>query len=192
MTDAAPPRAALSTMWAVQRPFEGDRIADFVTAAATAGFAGIEINHSMDAAQARTLIDAARAMGIEARSLHAPAPWALVEGHHPRAHLRGRENRTLNLASLDEAERELAVAHHLRSIDQARAHGMSAVVVHLGGVGNLDVTIDAEDWLRARYVEWFDALEAAAPAAPARRPPPSDAWLEHAHLARTQRAGAQP
>jgi len=184
-------------MWAVQPRFEGARIVDFVAAAAEAGFAGIEVNHSMDAGQARALVEAARAAGLEARSLHAPAPWSLVDGRAPGLHLHGRENRTLNLASLDEAERALAVEHHVRSIEAARAHGMRAVVVHLGGVGDLDVTIDAEDWLRARYVEWFAALE-GSPAAEdpgpggTRRPPPSEAWFEHVHLARAQRAEAAP
>jgi sugar phosphate isomerase/epimerase len=147
----APPHAALSTMWAVQPRFEAD-IASFLTAAAEAGFAGIEVNHSMDPRQARTLIEAAHATGLEARSLHAPAPWALVDGDGPLA---GRENRTLNLASLDEAERRLAVAHHVRSIEVAARASMRAVVVHLGGIGELDAALPTEDWLRREYLEWF-------------------------------------
>ncbi len=175
-------------MWAVQPRFEGARIVDFVSAAAEAGFAGIEVNHSMDASQARALAEAARDAGIEARSLHAPAPWSLVGG---------RENRTLNLASRDEGERALAVEHHVRSIEAARAHGMRAVVVHLGGIGALDVTIDAEEWLRARYAEWFAALATSSVseqgrAVDERRPPPTADWLEHVHLARAARAAAAP
>ncbi|MSP22367.1 MAG: hypothetical protein EXR66_05035 [Dehalococcoidia bacterium] len=151
MTAIPLPRAALSTMWAVQPRFEAD-IASFLTVAAEAGFAGIEVNHSMDPRQARTLIEAARATGLEARSLHAPAPWSLVDGGSTASHLHGRENRTLNLASLDEAERRLAVEHHARSIQVAAQASMTAVVVHLGGVGHLDVTLPAEDWLRAAYL----------------------------------------
>ncbi|MFN8637994.1 MAG: TIM barrel protein [Dehalococcoidia bacterium] len=151
------PRASLSTMWAVQPRFEGDRIADFPAAAAEAGFAGIEINHSMDLRQARTLLEAARAFGVETRTLHAPAPSSLVEGAPPG--LSGRENRTLNLASLDETERRLAVAHHIASIEFAARARMQAVVVHLGGIYQLDVTIPAEDWLRARYLEWYATFE---------------------------------
>lgn len=184
-------------MWAVQPRFEGARIADFVMAAAEAGFAGIEVNHSMDEEQARALVKAARAQGIEARSMHAPAPWSLVDGRGLREHLHGRENRTLNLASLDETERALAVDHHIRTIEAARAFGMSAVVVHLGGIGELDATIGAEDWLRARYVEWFTALD-ASPAAEGRglvavrHPSPTEDWLEHLHLAQVRRAEAAP
>ncbi len=112
------PRAALSTMWAVQARFEGPRIASFINAAAEAGFAGIEVNHSMDAEQAKTLVEVARASGIEVGSIHAPAPWSLVASSSSK-HLDGRENRTLNLASLDEAERALAVEHHVRTIEAA-------------------------------------------------------------------------
>ena len=147
MTTPPLPRAALSTMWAVQPRFEDD-LASFLAVAAEAGFAGIEVNHSMDPRQTRTLIEAARATGLEARSLHAPAPWALIEG----GPYQGRENRTLNLASLDEAERRLAVEHHIRSIEVAAHASMTAVVVHLGAIGPLDTTLEGEEWLRREYL----------------------------------------
>jgi sugar phosphate isomerase/epimerase len=142
-------------MWAVQPRFEAD-IAAFLTTAAEAGFAGIEVNHSMDPRQAQTLIEAARGTGLEPRSLHAPAPWSLIDS----GAYAGRENRTLNLASLDEAERRLAVQHHIRSIEVAARASMQAVVVHLGGIGDLDATLPAEDWLRAAYLNALSSVGA--------------------------------
>jgi sugar phosphate isomerase/epimerase len=59
-------------------------------------------------------------------SIHAPAPLE----QHPTAGW----NRDLNLASLDEAERELAVRFTQRSIDLAAEAGARFVVVHIGRV----------------------------------------------------------
>ena len=116
----APPPVALSTMWAVQPRFERDLPA-FAERARELGYGAIEINHSMDAAQARALL-AQDTLPVTA--VHAPAPLEREPG-------RG-ENRALDLASADGAEREAAVRHARRSIDLAAEAGAGHVVVHLG------------------------------------------------------------
>ena len=172
---SALPRPALSTMWAVQPHFEHDLEA-FVRRAAELGFAGIEVNHSMDAAQVRAALDAAPRHGLEVTSLHAPAPLEVVDG---------RENRTFNLAGIDEAERSLAVAHHLRSIDVAADADVHTLVVHLGSVGDDAAALDGERWLRTHYdrrerpdiaEEWPARVEAAR----AERASMAGPWLEAA------------
>lgn len=167
-------------MWAVQPRFEADSRA-FLKTAAELGFAGIEVNHSMDPQQTQALVEGARALGLEARSLHAPAPWTLIEG----GPLAGRENRTLNLAALDEAERRLAVEQHARSLEVAARASMAAVVVHLGGIGDLDVTLAGEDWLRAAYLHSASHVRAPGLAPPS---PSQTEWLEHVDAARRERA----
>ena len=114
---------ALSTMWAMQPRFERDLPA-FIDRAAELGFGAIEINHSMDAEH----VAAIRSHGsVTVASVHAPAP---LEQHSRRGW-----NRELNLASIDEEERQLAVQYTLRSIALAAGVGARAVVVHLGQVG---------------------------------------------------------
>ncbi|MEZ4502707.1 MAG: sugar phosphate isomerase/epimerase [Dehalococcoidia bacterium] len=169
---SALPRPALSTMWAVQPRFERDLDA-FVRRAAELGFAGIEVNHGMDAWQLREAFEAAGRYGLEVTSLHAPAPLELVEAFD------GRENRTLNLAALDEAERGTAVEHHLRSLEVAAAHEVGRVVVHLGGIGALDESLASERWLRTH----FDRRE---------RPDIAEEWDERLEAARAERASVAP
>jgi sugar phosphate isomerase/epimerase len=135
-------------MWAVQPRFEAD-ILSFLDASLELGFGAIEVNHSMDLPQTSALLARARERGVEVTSVHAPAPWGRIDD----GPLAGRENRTLNLSSLDEGERRLAVAEHARSIEVAGAAGVRAVVVHLGSVGDLDVRLPDEVWLRAAYLE---------------------------------------
>jgi len=108
-------------MWAVQPRFERNLHA-FMEQAAALGFAAIELNHSMDAQQVGAAL-ASRALPIA--SVHAPAPLERIAG--------GRENRTLDLSSLDEQERALAIRHTIRSIEVAAEAGAPHVVVHLGG-----------------------------------------------------------
>ena len=119
--DVVPPPLALSTMWAVQPRFEHDLLA-FMERASALGFSAIELNHSMDAQQVGAAL-ASRALPVA--SVHAPAPLERLPG--------GRENRALDLSSLDEQERLLAVRHTLRSIEVAAEGGARHVVVHLGG-----------------------------------------------------------
>ncbi len=109
-------------MWAVQPRFERD-LGAFLDRAAELGFSGVEINHSMDAAQAGAIL-AQRRLPVVA--VHAPAPLE----RHPSAGW----NRSLDLAAEDEAERALAVRYTQRSIDLAAQAGARIVVVHLGAV----------------------------------------------------------
>ena len=123
---SAPP-AALSTMWAVQPRFERDLPA-FVDRALELGYGAVEVNHSMDAAQ----IDAIRGHGgLPVTGVHAPAPR--------ERHSRRGWSTDLNLASLDEGERELAVRYSRRSIETAADVGAPVVVVHLGEVGGAEL-----------------------------------------------------
>lgn len=171
--DVVPPPLALSTMWAVQPRFEHDLLA-FMEQASALGFSAIELNHSMDAQQVGAAL-ASRALPVA--SVHAPAPLERLPG--------GRENRALDLSSLDEQERQLAVRHTRRSIEVAAEGGARHVVVHLGGsapggrgvlagerrlrelytrrdllAGEWDRTIDTTVRERARHVE--PVLAAAA------------------------------
>lgn len=109
-------------MWAVQPRFQHDLHA-FLERAAELGYAGVEINHSMDAQMAGAIL----ASGVlPVTSVHAPAPL--------ERHVTAGWNRELNLASTDEAERALAVEFTNRSIDLAAEAGARFVVVHLGGI----------------------------------------------------------
>ena len=119
---AAPPAAALSTMWAVQPRFQHD-LGAFLERAAELGFSGVEINHSMDAAQVGAIL-AQRLLPVVA--VHAPAPLE----RHPSAGW----NRLLDLAAEEPAERALAVRYTQRSIELAAQAGARIVVVHLGAV----------------------------------------------------------
>jgi sugar phosphate isomerase/epimerase len=111
-------RFLLSTMYAQTARFDDGAV--FAAFAADAGFDGVEISHST----AEDKIRAIAASDYPAiGSVHQPAPYRTVEGR-PNAHL--------NLAGLDEGERELAVQHTLDSIRLAAEVGARAVVVHLG------------------------------------------------------------
>ncbi len=112
---------ALSTMYAQQPRFEdGGAFARFARAA---HFDGIEISHSTPAEKVSAIV-AAGALPVV--SVHAPAPFRVLDD--------GRPNGALNLASLDEREREEAVREALRSVELAERLGAERVVVHLGHV----------------------------------------------------------
>ena len=102
-----PATPALSTMWTVQPRFERDLPA-FLARAAELGFGAVEVNHSMDAQQVRAVLDSG---ALPVTAVHAPAPLESTDA--------GVENRDLNLASLDEQERNLALDFHHRTIDIA-------------------------------------------------------------------------
>ncbi|MCK9495812.1 MAG: sugar phosphate isomerase/epimerase [Dehalococcoidia bacterium] len=168
----ASPVPALSTMWAVQPRFEGDLPA-FLERAGELGFAGVEVNHSMDAAQVGAILGRVALGGVRVTGVHAPAPLRSVPG-------RG-ENRALNLASTDEEERALAVADHLVSVDLAAEAGAQVVVVHLGGVGA--TMLAGERRLRGMYErrellasEWDAAIDETVRDRAAQAGP----WLEAA------------
>ena len=125
-------RLSFSTMWAQQERFAD--LARFRSAVAAMGYDAIEVSHSTDEAGLNVLLSYG---DIPISSLHAPAPRrALPDGRH---------NGDANLAALDEAERQIALAETKRSIDFA-ARGAFSVVIHLGGVGN-EMT-PAEECLR--------------------------------------------
>ena len=179
---ATAPAAALSTMWAVQPRFERD-LGAFFARAAELGFAGVEINHSMDAAQAGAIL-AQRQLPVVA--VHAPAPLE----RHPSAGW----NRSLDLAAEEEAERALAVRYTERSIDLATAADARIVVVHLGAVAGGQIR--AERTLR-RLVERGatagEEWEAAADEAVRERAERAPAALERARrsLAELARAAGE-
>jgi sugar phosphate isomerase/epimerase len=112
---------ALSTMYAQQERFENG--GDFARYVKQCGYDAIEISHSTDARKFQEVVDAGI---IPVTSVHQPAPRAV--------HTDGRHNSKLNLASLDEVEREAAVFHAKESIAWAARFGASKVVVHLGAV----------------------------------------------------------
>jgi sugar phosphate isomerase/epimerase len=116
---------SLSTMWAQQERFED--MHDFVRAVSALGYELIEVSHSTPEGHFERLIDGS---GARLSSIHAPAPRVRMEGRF------GKYNSHLNLASLDDEERRLAIDHTTRSIDHAAQAGARFVVVHLGGVGN--------------------------------------------------------
>jgi len=110
---------ALSTMYAQQPRFEDG--AAFAHFAADAGFDAIEVSHSTSAEKIDAIV---RAGPLPVVSVHAPAPFRLLED--------GRPNSALNLASLDARERAAAVGEAMRSLELAHRVGAARVVVHLG------------------------------------------------------------
>jgi hypothetical protein len=85
-------------MYAQQSRF--DHGADFVRFAAEAGYDSIEISHSTRPDKLQQIIDHPL---IPITSVHQPAPWT--------PHRDGRGNSHLNLASIDDAERNAAIEH---------------------------------------------------------------------------------
>lgn len=114
---------SLSTMWAQQERFAKD-MGRFVEIARSAGYDAIEVSHATPEEPFASLVNTP---GVRLSSIHAPAPL-VIDGN-------GRRNSSLNLASLDEEERGLAIAYAKRSIDLAAEVGARYVVVHLGSVG---------------------------------------------------------
>lgn len=128
---------ALSTMWAQQDRFRGD-FTRFVEIAREAGYGAIEVSHATDVAGLRECLGCGV---LPVVSLHAPTPYSVD--------LRGRGNTALNLAGVDEDERQAAVAAHRQTIDFAADAGARAVVVHFG---SLDGGVrEHERRLRERY-----------------------------------------
>lgn len=115
-------RYSLSTMYAQAERY-GD-MHDFARDALRFGFDAIEVSHSTPVEKFERLLDGS---GAVLSSIHAPAP---------RVQVNGRPNGSLNLASLDNAERDLALEHTKGSIDHCSATGARYLVVHLGGAGN--------------------------------------------------------
>ena len=123
-------------MWAQQERFAD--LTRFREAAAAFGYDAIEVSHSTDEAGLRALLAEGRPA---VSSLHAPTPDRRLDD--------GRHNGDANLASIDEAQREVALSEHKRTIDYAADAGLRFVVVHLGGVG--DQRGDLENHLRSLF-----------------------------------------
>jgi len=115
-------RYSLSTMYAQAERY-GD-MHDFVRDAQRFGFDAIEVSHSTPEDKFDRLLNGS---GAALSSIHAPAP---------RVQVNGKPNGSLNLASLDDEEYQLAIEHTKRSIDHCAATGARYLVVHLGGAGN--------------------------------------------------------
>jgi sugar phosphate isomerase/epimerase len=108
-------------MWAQGR---FDNMSGFVLAVQRLGFQRIEINYTVDPKALDELLEADQ---VSVSSLHSPVPKVRAAN--------GRWSDELNLASLDEEERRLAVAGAETTIDWAAKAGASCVVLHLGSVG---------------------------------------------------------
>jgi sugar phosphate isomerase/epimerase len=140
---------SFSTMWAQQARFAD--LGYFRQVVASYGFDAIEVSHSTNEEGLRELLTDGE---IPLSSLHAPTPHRWLED--------GRHNGEANLASLDEAQRSLAILETQITIDFAAEAGLSYVVVHLGGIG--DRRCELERSLRELYLEgrregeaWDDA-----------------------------------
>lgn len=115
-----------------------ERFADgaaFARFARDAGYDGIEISHSTDAAKLRQISEAAE---LPIVSVHQPAPLT--------KHTDGRQNPALNLASTDDTERAAALQHALHSLSVAADLGATRLVVHLGEVGERGLPQERELW----------------------------------------------
>lgn len=115
---------SLSTMWAQQPRFVED-MHQFVHETLALGYDAIEISHSTPTVPFDRLL---AFHGVPISSIHAPAP--LVRDATERS------NSSLNLAALDDDERNAAIAYTMGSIDYTKKVGGTHVIVHLGGVGN--------------------------------------------------------
>src|SRR3972149_2463315 len=135
------PIHALSTMWSQGRfPGEGghDDMPSFARAAARLGYLHIEVNYVIPEAGVHALLSTDH---VTIASFHSPTPRIKTPD--------GRHSDALNLASLDQDERALAVQRALTTIDSAAQAGARYVVVHLGGVEG--AMLDEERRLRRLY-----------------------------------------
>ena len=128
---------SLSTMWAQQDRFVADMHL-FAQETAALGYDAIEIAHSTAAGPFDRLLSYP---GVTISSIHAPAPLVRDGANKP--------NSSLNLASLDDAERRTAIDYTTKSIELTKQAGGRFVVVHLGGVGT--PMFDAEKDMRRLY-----------------------------------------
>jgi sugar phosphate isomerase/epimerase len=160
---------SLSTMWAQQERFVADMHA-FVDEAVALGYDAIEVSHSTPAVPFDRLLSH---HGVVISSIHAPAP--LVRDATDRA------NSALNLATLDDDERRVAIGYTKRSIDFTRKAGARFVVLHLGAVGN--AMFDAERELRRLYDSGLregERVEELREECYRRRAAEFEPWLEQA------------
>jgi len=137
---------ALSTMYAQQERFADG--AAFARYAAEAGYDAIEISHSTSEEKLRQIFEADV---LPVTSVHQPAPWL--------RHSDGRGNSHCNLASVDDAERRLALDFAMKSIEWAARIGVDRLVVHLGQVSDVPEMFEEEREMR----RMFDAGRATDP-----------------------------
>jgi len=135
--NSSPSAFALSTMWSQGR-FE--HMGDFARAARRLGYPAIEINYVIPPEGVDELISSNE---VVIASLHAITPRVKTSD--------GRLSDDLNLASLDEEERRLAVELGRRTLEYAAKASARFVVFHLGGIGHN--TFEAEADLRRLYKE---------------------------------------
>jgi len=133
-----PKPLALSTMYAQQDRFEDGDV--FARYAAEAGYDAIEISHSTRQDKLEQILAAG---ALPVTSVHQPAPWAQYRD--------GRGNSHLNLAAIDEAERQAAVDYARLSIDWAARIGASRLVVHLGAAWDQDGMFPEEYEMRRMF-----------------------------------------
>ena len=160
---------SLSTMWAQQRRFVDDMHL-FVDEVERLGYDAIEVSHSTPEVPFTRLL--AR-HGVNISSIHAPAP--LVRDATDRA------NSSLNLAALDDAERDAAIAYTIGSIEFTKRVGGKFVVVHLGAVGS--PMFEDERELRRLYDSGTrdgDRVEELRAAIKKRRAAEAGPWFEKA------------
>lgn len=120
-------KLSISTMWSQDR-FECAE--DFIHTVRRLGYPAVEINHVVGPA----FVDGLLANDVTVSSVHSPSPRIQL--------IDGRWSNKLNLASLDEEERRLAVQLGKASLDLAAQAGARPVVFHLG---NIDGGLFAEE-----------------------------------------------
>ncbi|MCH8064505.1 MAG: sugar phosphate isomerase/epimerase [Chloroflexi bacterium] len=113
---------SLSTMWAQQDRFAD--MHDFVRVAQSLGYDAIEVSHATAEAPFDRLLDGS---GARFSGIHAPAP---------NREALGKRNSSLNLAALEDEERQTAIAETKRSIGHAASVEAGFVIVHLGAIGS--------------------------------------------------------
>src|SRR6266545_571995 len=129
MAELPTPVHALSTMWSQGRfradGADTDDMIAFAEAAARLGFPAIEINYVIPPDGVEALLTNNH---VDIVSLHSPTPRIKTAN--------GKMSEALNLASLDEDERALAVERAHVTVDHAARVGARYMVVHLGGIGS--------------------------------------------------------
>lgn len=142
MPSNEPPLHALSTMWSQQRfprtGHDGDDMVAFAETTVRLGFPHIEINYVIPPEGVETLLASNH---VAVSSVHSPCPRIKTPS--------GRLSEALNLASLDERERTLAVERACVTIDYAVRANAPSIVVHLGGIGS--AIFEEERELRRLY-----------------------------------------
>jgi len=116
------PAFSLSTMW-----YQGrfDSLHDFALAARRLGYENVEISYVVPPEGFEEL---ANGNTLRIISLHAPTP---------RIKVGDRWSEALNLAALDDEERDVAVRLGVETLEKAARVGAHWVVFHLGGVGSI-------------------------------------------------------